>query len=91
MAFITIITIPGSNQVSCMKYYFKNKTGDKLEKRFIAPGEVAEVPDSELDDHLATGKVMLTSATYTPPKRGRPPKQTADEQKDFAAIYEGRR
>ena len=77
MAFIQIISLPSGNGATCTKYYFKN--GPRVNnKKWIAVGEVAEVPDEELSVHLATGKVMQVSGptpAYTAPaKRGRPSK-----------------
>ena len=57
MAFIQIISLPGGNGATCTKYYFKN--GPRVNnKKWIAVGEVAEVPDEELSEHLASGKVI---------------------------------
>lgn len=89
MAYIAIITIPGTNQCACMKYFFK--TGRMVDgKKHIVPGEVAEVPDDELDVHLASGKVMQVSsqnAAPMPAKRGRPAKAT----NEYAEIFSTQR
>lgn len=89
MAYIAIITIPGTNQCSCMKYYYKS--GRKVDgKKFIEPGEVAEVPDEELETHLASGKVMQVSGPNSAPapaKRGRP----AKVNNEYSEIYSGQR
>lgn len=75
MAFIKIITLPGGKASSCSTYFFKE--GAVHEKCYIAVGEVAEVPDSELANHIETGKVMQVpgpEAEAEPKKRGRPAK-----------------
>ena len=86
MAFIKIITLPGGVASSCSHYFFKE--GAVHEKCFIAVGEVAEVPDSELQNHLGTGKVMQVSgpdaATETK-KRGRPAK-VSDEAAEIMSY-----
>ena len=57
MAFIKIISLPGGGAASCTKYFYKNGSRQN-NKKWIGVGEIAEVPDNELDVHLATGKVM---------------------------------
>ena len=84
MAFIKIISLDGGDKASFTKYYFKN--GAVNEKNWIAVGEVAEVPDSELSTHLSTGKVMQVSGDYAEPrKRGRPAK-LSEEAESILAI-----
>ena len=51
MAFIQITQIKGG-AAGCSDYFFKEGVPDKVCR--ILPGEVAYVPDSELDTHLAT-------------------------------------
>lgn len=88
MPFIQIITIPGTNQCAAHKYYFAGKTSDKNLKRWIGPGEVAEVPDSDVAYHLSSGKVMLVpDAVGVKARRGRPPKEDAD----FASVFAAQR
>lgn len=88
MAFISIISIPGSNQVATMQYFFKDGSGEN-NKRFIVPGEVVEVPDAELQKHLDSGKVMQVPGPDAAPKRGRPAKQTVDEE--FGKVFAAQR
>lgn len=84
MAFIKIISLDGGDKASCSKYYFKD--GRINEKNWIAVGEVTEVPDSELGQHLATGKVMqVMGESDEPRRRGRPAKMT-DEASEILAI-----
>ena len=74
MAFIKIITIPGGNGASCSKYYFKGGSRQN-NKKWIGIHEVVEVPDAELEGHLATGKVMECRGpddVQEPKARGRP-------------------
>lgn len=89
MAFIKIISLGNGGAASCSKYFYKNST--VLEPGFIRVGEVAEVPDSELAMHLATGKVMQVpgkeSSEPPAPRRGRPPKVA----EGFEAIFEAQR
>jgi hypothetical protein len=89
MAFIQIISLPGGNGATCTKYYFKN--GPRVNnKKWIAVGEVAEVPDEELATHLASGKViqvMGPNAAIPAPKRGRPAK--VDDE--FASVLAAQR
>lgn len=89
MAFIQIISLPGGNGATCTKYYFKN--GPRVNnKKWIAVGEVAEVPDSELADHLASGKVIQVSGpngAIPVTKRGRPAK--VDEE--FSSVFAAQR
>lgn len=89
MAFIKIISIPGGGAATCTKYFYAN--GTALNKGCIKVGEVAEVPDSELAAHLATGKVMQVpgkeSSEPPAPRRGRPPKVA----EGFEAIFEAQR
>ena len=92
MAFITIIALPEGGASSCTKYFYRG-SAPAGEQCFIRVGEVAEVPDSELDAHLATGKVVSVAGLDAVPgkRRGRPPKQSVEPDKDFAAIYSARR
>ena len=92
MAFITIIALPDGGAAACTKYFYRG-TAPESERCFIRVGEVAEVPESELDGHLSTGKVIEATGMDAAPgkRRGRPPKQSVEPDKDFAAIYSARR
>lgn len=73
MAFIKIITLP-SGVSTCSGYFYRPYNGDVSVKRKIVIGEIAEVPDKELEAHLRTGMVMqVPSADFVEdkPKRVR--------------------
>ena len=94
MAFIKIISLPSGNGATCTKYYYAEKDRNDPNanaNRRIAVGEVAEVPDDELEAHLATGKVMQVSGptAAVAPKRGRPAKTPMPE--GFDAVMAAQR
>ena len=90
MPFIKIIALPNGGKVATSEYFFKNHVVN--EKCSIKPGEVAEVPESELDFHLSTGMVMEVrgpddAGSQNIPRRGRPRKTEAG----FEAVYAAQR
>ena len=100
MAFIKIISLPGGNGASCSKYFYKDGPREN-NKNWIGVGEVAEVPDEDLDRHLSSGKLYQASASEAaayfgslgqpktePARRGRPPKHVDN---DLAEIYGAQR
>ena len=100
MAFIKIISLPGGNGASCSKYFYKDGPREN-NKNWIGIGEIAEVPDADLDRHLASGKLSQASASEAaayfgsldqpkvePARRGRPPKHV---ESDMDAIYSAQR
>lgn len=54
MAFIQIIQIKGG-QAGCSDYWFKDGTAEDVSR--ILPGEMAYVPDGDLERHLKSGLV----------------------------------